>query len=84
VSQQLVFQRDPFFPAVPRTAGGSKPILMGIVWDQEKPTAIINGEIVEKGKKFSKYTVLDIQRDRVTISDGQVTEDLILKLEVKP
>ena len=46
-TKDLAFSRDPFnpLPVVP-VDGPVKINLMGIVWDPQKPTAIINNEIV--------------------------------------
>lgn len=52
--------------------------LEGIMWDEKEPYAIINGEVVKKGDKIGKTTVVQIQKDSVIVSDG--TEKSILRL----
>lgn len=37
------------------------------MWDQKKPTAMINDEIVEKGQMIGEMTVVDIAKDYVAI-----------------
>ena len=82
--------RDPFFPLV--TQGGaiityetefvvSEMALEGIISDGSGRIAIINGNIVESGKKIGLYTVQEIKEDRVILlKDGQ-TSVLQLKKE---
>lgn len=53
-------------------------ILEGIMWDKEKPLAIINGQIVKIGDKVSQNTVVDIKQDKVILDDG--TKEFELKL----
>ena len=76
-------QRDPFWPLV--SSGGaivnydsnfsaSELILEGIIADGKSRLAIINGNIVEEGKKIGFYMVQQIFTDRVVLmKDGQTT-----------
>ncbi|MFA4842480.1 MAG: hypothetical protein WC658_01425, partial [Candidatus Omnitrophota bacterium] len=45
-------------------------ILDGIMWDKEKPMAIINGKIVKIGDNVSGNIVVYIKQDRVILNDG--------------
>ncbi len=54
-------------------------ILGGIMWDKEKPMAIINEEIVKIGDNVSGNIVVDIKQGRVILNDG--VKDFELKLE---
>ncbi len=77
-------QRDPFWPLV--SSGGaiinydsnfsaSELILEGIIADGQSRIAIINGNIVEEGKKIGFYTVRQILGDHVVLEkDGQSIE----------
>jgi len=67
-SRELTLKRDPFF--VQQGPVDSAPVLEGILWDDQNPTAIINGVIVEIGGKVPGHTVIDIKRDSVILHDG--------------
>lgn len=69
--------RNPF--VIPSSGGPQRFILNGIVWDAARPSAIINGEIVEKGGRIGPCIVLDIKPDKVFLNDG--TRDLELRLD---
>ncbi|MCK5580234.1 MAG: hypothetical protein KAJ18_03070 [Candidatus Omnitrophica bacterium] len=81
-TEDLEVTRDPFFPAPRRTADetSSDLHLMGIAWDSVTPTAIINNRIVQIGTRIDKYTVIDIQKDRVILSGEQYNFELMLNL----
>ncbi len=78
-TRALELKRDPFFKQVVASSVRGGPSLSGIAWDQEEPTAIINERIARRGDTVDGYVVVDIQRDRVVLSDG--TQDLELKWE---
>ena len=72
-------KRDPFFPipkVVPREL-----LLNGIVWDTENPVAIINNIVVKAGDDIEGNTVVDIQENSVTLTNGSRTLTLELKLQ---
>jgi Tfp pilus assembly protein PilP len=82
--------RDPFWPLV--SQGGaivnydtnfmvSEMTLEGIVSDGEGGVAIINGNIVEQGKKIGLYTVQEIRKDRVILLKDGATSILQIKKE---
>jgi hypothetical protein len=54
--------------------------LMGILWDERDPQAVINGVIVRKGDTIENATVLEVQKDKVLLSDGSKNIELILGL----
>ncbi|MFA5100907.1 MAG: hypothetical protein WC547_08505 [Candidatus Omnitrophota bacterium] len=53
-------------------------ILEGIVWDNDKPVAIINGSVVKIGDTIDEHIVVDIKPDRVILNDG--SKEFELKL----
>lgn len=82
-TQQLQWGRDPFSNKVYITIKESKDAafqVSGIVWDKDKPTAIINNKVCEIGSRVGNFTVMAIRQDRVILSDGfQVIEKRIGK-----
>lgn len=52
--------------------------LSGVLWDENAPTAIVNEEIVGIGDKIGIYTVVDIQKDKVILTDGTKNYELNL------
>lgn len=52
--------------------------LIGILWDEAYPQAIINGEIVKVGDNISNNKVIEIKKDRVVLSDGKKRIELKL------
>lgn len=61
------------------SSGVSQDITLGgILWDINRPAAIISGEIVSKGDSVGRYVVVDVQQDRVILNDGQKDIDLRL------
>src|SRR3989338_63116 len=76
-TRALELRRDPFFKQVVASSVRGGPSLSGIAWDEGDPTAIINGRIAHRGDSVDGYVVVDIQKDRVVLSDG--TQDLELK-----
>lgn len=81
-------KRDPFVPLVDNKGrpisvveGGiqfkiSDMYLEGIIWDNEKPMAIINSEVVWAGNKVKGVTVEKIERDKVILSYQNETFEL--------
>lgn len=72
----LPWKRCPFSGRI--YSGYSPPVqsssagltLSGIIWDNERPTAIINDKIVSTGANIAGYTVIEIKSDKVILSDG--------------
>ncbi len=82
-SSELTWGRDPF--AAHGTTGRGDEFsqglnLMGISWSSKMNaySAIINNEIVAVGSRVGRFAVTDIQKDRVTVSDGERSCDLLL------
>lgn len=79
--EEVLKYRDPFRifeenPKPPQKQVQKKPVkkkvspelkLQGIIWDENQPNAIINGEIVEKGDQILGYTVHEVRKDRVVL-----------------
>ncbi len=52
--------------------------LTGILWDKEKPMAIINGKIVKAGDRAAGCSVVEIKENSVVLNDG--AKEFVLKL----
>ena len=50
--------------------------LNGIIWDAQAPSAVINNRVLNPGDWIDRWRVVEIQRDRVIVSDGQTTRTL--------
>ncbi len=55
------------------------PTLGGILWDPKTPSAVVNGRVVYAGERVGEWTVVEIRRDRVILSDGDAQETLWVK-----
>ena len=81
-------KRDPMVPLVDKKGrpvavveGGiqfkiSDLSLEGIIWDETKPLAIINDEVVGCGDKVSGVTVVKIEKDKVILNYQNETFEL--------
>jgi len=71
-SQVQGWGRDPF--KLVRSDTGVRThgnlVLHGIMYDMEKPCAIINGVVVSAGEKIEGCTIVCIDEDCVTVDDG--------------
>lgn len=56
--------------AVADDPGNREPVLNGIFWDDENPSAVINNRYVAVNDTFGGYTVMAIQKNVVILSDG--------------
>jgi len=74
----LEWIRCPFCGMLYIDGEGGIIALSGILWDDKAPKAVINGEIVGIGDKINKYSVVDIDRNTVTLNDG--TKDIKVSL----
>ena len=74
---QLAWNRDPFTRGRGIGLGGGFT-LSGILWDASAPIAIINGQMVHVGEELDGYRVVEITQDRVSISDGAQTHQLLI------
>ncbi len=85
--------RDPFnwaptvsaryevIPPVPSTDGEEGELhLSGILWNNKKPVAVIDGSLVEEGETLlDRFYVVEITREHVLLRQG--TEQVILAFE---
>ena len=80
-AKSIELKRDPFTSAliVSEKTLKSGIDLTGILWDKDKPLAIIDGDIVKKGERVGTKTIVDIKRDRVILSDGQIISEIRLE-----
>lgn len=76
-SQFNSWKRSPFVSG--GTSTSSNLVLSGIIWNKDRPKAMIGDAIVVKGSKIEGNTVVNIKPDRVILNDG--TKDFELKLE---
>lgn len=70
-AKDLKWERDPFVykPRSIKLTEGFR--LEGIVWDEEDPKAVINGNILSIGDKIDGKEIVDIRKDGVTLDDGK-------------
>jgi hypothetical protein len=80
-AKSIELKRDPFTaaPIVSEKILQAGVDLTGILWDKDKPLAIIDGNIVKKGANIGSKTVIDIKKDRVILSDGKELTELRLE-----
>jgi len=62
--------------------GGSENILKGIIWDSQKPYAIIGDSVIMEGDYIDNKKVIKIDKDAVILDNNGKEE--ILRLEVAP
>ncbi|MFA6358223.1 MAG: hypothetical protein WCY09_06125 [Candidatus Omnitrophota bacterium] len=77
----MELKRDPFTaaPIVIKKNMQSGVALTGILWDKNKPLAIIDGEVVKIGQRVGDKTLIEIKRDRVILSDGETLSEVVLE-----
>lgn len=75
--ESLTWGRDPFGRDL-AGEGVSGLVLSGILWDAQRPVAIINGAMVQVGEELDGYRIVSIGRDAATMSDGAQTFQLQL------
>ncbi len=80
-AQLIEVKRDPFSaaPIIIEKDAQTGVVLTGILWDKDKPMAIIEGQIVKLGQRVGNQTVMEIKRDRVILSDGEVFSEVRLQ-----
>lgn len=79
--ENLVWVRCPFSGKIYTEKEGmgiASLKLDGIIWDKQKPMAIINGRVIEIGSRIEGNIVVDIKEDRVILNNG--SNNLELKL----
>jgi hypothetical protein len=82
-ADSLEIDRDPFVKVEhPKTADGPDTVLTleGIMEDKDQRVAVINEMIVQAGDTIAGHKVLDIQSDKVVLSDGYRLLELRLYL----
>ncbi len=71
--------RNPFVPKAKEVKVELRIVLNGIVWDANKPVAMINDKVLGMGESLNdKITVVQIKPDRVILNNGE--SDFELKL----
>lgn len=73
---QLAWARDPFTHGGTSSGGPAGLSLSGILWDASAPLAIINGQTLRVGDELDSFRVMQIDPDRVVLSDGVETFSL--------
>jgi len=58
---------------------GAEDTLEGIIWDEKSPLALINGRTIRIGDKLGSDKVIDIQKNKVVLSDGIRERELKLQ-----
>jgi len=84
-AKNIKLNRDPFFrqPIVSSDDSAQGLNLSGIAWDELKPTAIINDEILAVGDQVAGKRIVEIEKDKVILTDGQQNFELRINIEVK-
>lgn len=80
VAEALPLDRDPFsfVNTGPKSARDGLE-LTGILWEGEKPTAIINQAFLKTGDSNDRFTVIKVLQDRVVLKDSTGEFELRLK-----
>ena len=80
IADALPFERDPFsFSWTGPKSSRDGLNLTGILWDDKKPTAVINDIFYATGDSTDQFTVTGIQEYKVLLKDGQGDFELRLK-----
>lgn len=72
--KELQWGRDPF--ALPGQGvtiqTGGQFVLSAVVWDENRPLAVVDGEVVKIGQQINGYTVSKINKENVVLTkDGK-------------
>lgn len=78
IDKNLGWLRDPFSGKI-YSGIETELKLMGIIWDETEPLAMINDSIVKRGGRVGTNRVIQIKKDRVILNDG--TSNFELKLQ---
>lgn len=71
VAEALPIERDPFtFSNTGPKSSREGLELDGILWDDQKPTAIINQSFFNAGDTNAQFSVIKVLRDRVVLKDS--------------
>ncbi len=49
--------------------GSREPVVSGILWDSQAPSAVIDGQVVNPGDWVEGWQVVEIQKDQVVLTD---------------
>lgn len=80
VAEALPIDHDPFsFVNMGPKSSREGLELSGVLWDSEKPTAIINQAFFKAGDVSDQFTVVKISQDRVVLKDSAGEFELRLK-----
>jgi hypothetical protein len=80
VAEALPLDRDPFSFAYTGPKGSRDGLeLTGILWEGEKPTAIVNQTFLNAGDSTDQFSVVKILEDRVVLKDRTGEFELRLK-----
>jgi len=80
ISEALPLERNPFSFAETGTRSPRDMLeLKGILWDDKKPTAIIDQAFLNEGDSLNEFKVVKIEPSRVTLKDNNGEFDLHLK-----
>ncbi|MFH2137513.1 MAG: hypothetical protein ABII88_03260 [Candidatus Omnitrophota bacterium] len=74
-SKYQQWKRDPFAEYSDVSQSGI-PRLHGIVWDSQKPKAIINETIAGIGDTVAGVMIIDIQKSKVLVNNGEKNIEL--------
>jgi hypothetical protein len=79
---EVPWGRDPFLPQGAAGEDGTALYdirLEGIMWDEAKPTAVINGGIYETGDEVRNMEILEIRKDSILLGDGSKEYNIKLR-----
>jgi hypothetical protein len=80
VAEALPLERDPFTFAYAGPKSSRDGLeLSGILWEDEKPTAIVNQTFFKAGDSTDQFSVVKILQDRVILKDRTGEFELRLK-----
>lgn len=69
--------KNPFGPGViKRGQTGRSDSLQGILWDSVSPRVMFRGVLLKIGDNIRDYSILDIGKDSIMLSDGKVIYEL--------
>ncbi len=85
----FAFSRDPFMPLIDsygrvliaREIDVEGMSLEGIIYSEENPAAVINGEIIRENETIGDYLVLKIEETRVILSKEGKSYTLNMEVE---
>ncbi len=82
---EISLVRDPFEKLQPKTSGLviSDLVFSGVIWDKERPLALINDQVLGKGDTISGFEIEDIRADEVILIKGKLRHILRLYPQYK-